>query len=89
MHPVRTICLCTAALIAAYAVPAAAQPSTSTSSWEGATHEMQKRGPRSTIHGPSWDGRYLVTGGYGHYRSYRAPRHYRQPVYGYAPGYYR
>jgi hypothetical protein len=88
MRTTRAICVCTAAVIVAYAAPAAAQYGTTTSSWEGATHEMQKRGPRSTIHGPGWDGRYIVTGGNG-YRSYRAHRQYRQPVYGYAPGYYR
>jgi hypothetical protein len=36
---------------------------TVTSSWEGASAEMQKKGPYSTVRGPDRGGRYFVSGG--------------------------
>ncbi len=84
MRFIRLLSVSAAALALTYAVPAAAQ--TFHQSWEGATHEMQKRGPGSTIHGPGWDGRILVTPGYAYgygHRHFR--RHHPRPYYGMAP----
>ena len=90
MRTTRAICLYTAALVVACAAPAAAQQyGTSSSSWEGATHEMQKRGPRSDIYGPGSDGRIIVSGSDGYLSYRRAQPPDRQRAYGYAPGYYR
>ena len=62
---------------AALSLPAVAQPATTTQSWEGAVHEMQIRGPHSTIHGPLSDGRIVVTPGYRRYvRYHHHPRYY-------------
>lgn len=95
MRTTSAICLCTAALIAATAAPAVAQRASLNSSWEGATHEMQKRGPRSDLRGPTVGGQIIVTPGDNGYRqrAWRSHRPYHGPAYGYAPdyapGYYR
>lgn len=61
----------------AFSVPAAAQPATTSQSWEGAVHEMQIRGPRSTMHGPVSGGRIIVTPGYQrHVKRHHRPRYY-------------
>jgi hypothetical protein len=90
MRNTYMLCLCAAVAIAAMSVPAAAQWSTSSTSFEGATHEMQKRGPRSDVLGPGWGGEYVVTEP-GYRRGYRVHRrHYHPPAYGYyapAPAY--
>jgi hypothetical protein len=68
-----------AAVAAALVVPASAQRATTSQSWEGASWEMQRRGPRSSMHGPLSDGRIVVTPGYGYGKRYmkRAkPRYY-------------
>ena len=83
MRNARMICLCAAAVMVASVLPAAAQWSSSSTSFEGASAEMQKRGPRSDMYGPDRGGRYVVTDpGYRpSYRYYR--RAHRAPVYGY------
>jgi len=89
MRYVRAICL-SAAVALAYAVPASAQ--SFNTSWEGATHEMQKRGPTSDIHGPDWGGRIYVTPGRNAYRHYwprHSYRYHRAPRPYYGMGYYR
>jgi hypothetical protein len=67
-----------AAAIAALVTPASAQRAANyNQSWEGASYEMQRRGPRSTMRGPMRDGRILVTPGYHGGRLVRAkPRYY-------------
>jgi hypothetical protein len=83
MRKTRTICVCAAAFVAASMLPASAQMSSSSTSFEGASAEMQKRGPRSDMLGPDQGGRYIVTEpGYRYgYRYHR--RAHRAPVYGY------
>lgn len=76
-----------AAIVSALSVPVAAQPATTAQSWEGAVHEMQMRGPRSTIRGPLSDGRIVVTPGYQRYGTgYQryGYRHHRPRYYGMA-----
>jgi hypothetical protein len=79
------ICLAGAAIAAMSVAPASAQRATSNTSWEGASHEMQVRGPRSNIYGPDRGGRLHVTGtrGWGGRLAW-GPRHYRhhRHVYG-------
>ena len=67
-----------AALAALTAPPASAQRATFNQSWEGASWEMQRRGPRSTMRGPMRDGRILVTPGYhgGRLVKRSKPRYY-------------
>ena len=65
------------AAVSMLSIPATAQRATTAQSWEGAVHEMQIRGPRSTMRGPMRDGRILVTPGYQrHAKRYHRPRYY-------------
>src|SRR5262245_37686924 len=72
--------LAVGATVVALATPASAQPATTNQSWEGAVHEMQIRGPRSTMRGPLPDGRIVVTPGYQR----TVKRHHRPKYYGMA-----
>jgi hypothetical protein len=65
------------AALAALVTPALAQRATTNQSWEGATHEMQRRGPTSTLRGPLSDGRIVVTPGYHKRYVKRYHRHHR------------
>jgi hypothetical protein len=70
-----------AAAIAALIAPASAQPATANQSWEGATHEMQRRGPASSLRGPMSDGRIVVTPGYQRYHGRYVKRYHRSHRY--------
>lgn len=70
-----------AALVAAFSLPAAAQRATAHQSFEGATAEMQKKGPRSSMYGPMSDGRIVVTNP-GSRRYVKRHRHHTPRYYG-------
>ena len=72
----------TAALAATFALPAAAQRVTAHQSFEGATAEMQKKGPRASMHGPRSDGRIIVTSGHRRHAGWH--RHHHPRYYGMA-----
>jgi hypothetical protein len=68
-------------LTAAIATTPALAAKTTSSSWEGATAEMQKQGPYSNVYGPDRSGTYVITNGRHHHhprfhRAYRGAWYY-------------
>ena len=68
--------LTTAIVLTAIAATPALAARTSSTSWEGATAEMQKQGPYSHVRGPDRSGTYVISNG-RNYRPYRIYRPYR------------
>lgn len=69
----------TAILLTALAATPALAATTTATSWEGASAEMQKQGPYSNVYGPDRSGTYVITndGRRAYYRSHRHYRYYR------------